>query len=47
LRISKAQDLLGEYKALLGEPANKTTTGYWFKKWFEEGPTRSLLKRIV
>ncbi len=47
LRITKAQDLLGEYKALLGMPANKRTIGYWFKKWFEERHTRSLLKKVI
>jgi len=46
LRITRAQDLLVKYKTLLGMPANKQTSGYWFKKWFDEANTKPLLKKL-
>ena len=35
-----------KYKTLLGMPANKQTSGYWFKKWFDEANTKPLLKKL-
>jgi len=45
LRISEQQDPYNDIKVILGMPS-KRATGYWFKKWFDQQATRSLLKKV-